>query len=1323
MADRRKPLVLSSTRALLDSVLGSAGSQGVGDGAVGAEGEARGAADRRRPELRLPVGILRFSDSGGVGSDELKENFFVVGLSASVLKKLAIASGSLILLKNSETNVGRIAKAKVLQHPLAGEKYRGCTQQATSVSSSQRVMKLLPSFTYPSEAYCPSDQEVAYVTPLLAFNLGLHISCLKVLVRSGQESLTSLFEVEEHREEKETNYHPLFIDLISWPDLPKYATHLRISFVKIPECGLLGSLRGKSATEEGDRQDMIDLALNEYFKVDKFLARGDVFYIRLDWNCSSEMCVFCNQKSPKGLSSNIVYFKVMSMEPSDEPILCVNCNQTALVLGGSAASSIPPDRFIGSSNDFMPLHVETVKKLTSILAPAICPSVLLSRFRVSVFLSGNPGCGKRTVVRYVAQCLGLHVVEYSCYDLTESSDKKASAALTNAFKSASRYSPCLLLLRHFDVFTNLSSNEGSRSDQVGITSEIASVIREFTEPLSENEDSYPGKMANDASFLVEAEKLNSRVFLVAAAGSSDGLQPQIRRCFSHEISMSPLNEAQRISMLSRSLRGSIRTLDKTIGDEFLKDIVSQTSGFMPRDIHALVADAGANFVQRTLTDGGKSENGDFSEITATDLASIQDEDNSHDYANKHIEKEDFSKALERSKKRNASALGAPKVPNVKWEDVGGLEEVKKSILDTVQLPLLHKDLFSSGLRKRSGVLLYGPPGTGKTLLAKAVATECSLNFLSVKGPELINMYIGESEKNVRDIFQKARAARPCVIFFDELDSLAPARGASGDSGGVMDRVVSQMLAEIDGLNDSSQDLFIIGASNRPDLIDPALLRPGRFDKLLYVGVNTDASYRERVLKALTRKFKLDKNVSLFSVARKCPPNFTGADMYALCADAWFRAAKRKTSSDGSNPTIDDKADSVIVEINDFMKVLGDLAPSLSMDELKKYERLREQFEGFFCSYENVPAGAAETMRSISHPSIRVTTGGSRQKRVGGRGRWNSTSSGRCFRVRTRVTPPAKKEKATWAGPATGAGSATCRRSPGNVNDRNNQQLGGRPALRWNVHGHRTDGDYGNDTNRFHLSIFSPSPRYLAPEPSTSFRVIPTVHAMSHAQQLNDTYVGAPPLFCVGFRFHHRESRSLFRWEQRMSPYPEYAYRSVVPSKSHTALLSPPHSATRSPRFLLSLRSFRSRSSNPLTLFDLDRCFAFVWISIIGGEMKRLIRRLSRVADSSHDRPLQAAKGGPRRVPEGHVPLCVGEEMERFAVRAELLGRPALVELLRRSAQEYGYEQQGVLRIPCPVPLFCRLLLLSSSSSSAAAADPALEELFRSLPDEGWSFAA
>lgn len=155
-----------------------------------------------------------------------------------------------------------------------------------------------------------------------------------------------------------------------------------------------------------------------------------------------------------------------------------------------------------------------------------------------------------------------------------------------------------------------------------------------------------------------------------------------------------------------------------------------------------------------------------------------------------------------------------------------------------------------------------------------------------------------------------------------------------------------MLAEIDGLNDSTQDLFVIGASNRPDLIDPALLRPGRFDKLLYIGVNSDPSYRERVLEALTRKFKLHKDVSLYSIAKRCPPNFTGADMYALCADAWFHAAKRQVlSSESDSTNNDNQVDIVVVEHDDFIKVLGELAPSLSLVELRKYEMLRDQFGG------------------------------------------------------------------------------------------------------------------------------------------------------------------------------------------------------------------------------------------------------------------------------------------------------------------------------------------------------------------------------------------
>lgn len=162
-----------------------------------------------------------------------------------------------------------------------------------------------------------------------------------------------------------------------------------------------------------------------------------------------------------------------------------------------------------------------------------------------------------------------------------------------------------------------------------------------------------------------------------------------------------------------------------------------------------------------------------------------------------------------------------------------MAHVKDDILDTVQLPLEHPELFGAGLKKRSGILLYGPPGTGKTLLAKAIATSCSLNFFSVKGPELLNMYIGESEANVRRVFQRARDAKPCVVFFDELDSVAPKRGEKGDSGGVMDRIVSQLLAELDGMSEGGEgsgagDVFVIGATNRPDLLDPALLRPGRY---------------------------------------------------------------------------------------------------------------------------------------------------------------------------------------------------------------------------------------------------------------------------------------------------------------------------------------------------------------------------------------------------------------------------------------------------------------------------------------------------------------
>lgn len=289
-------------------------------------------------------------------------------------------------------------------------------------------------------------------------------------------------------------------------------------------------------------------------------------------------------------------------------------------------------------------------------------------------------------------------------------------------------------------------------------------------------------------------------------------------------------------------------------------------------------------------------------------------------------------------------------------------------------------------------MLYGPPGTGKTLLAKAVATECALRFLSVKGPELVNMYVGESEKNVREVFSRARGAAPCVVFFDELDALAPARGKANDGGGVMDRVVSQLVSELDecvargatSAPDPRTMVFAVGATNRPDLIDPALLRPGRFDKLLYVGIDVSVEGRTRVLAAMTKRFrfrapptetrvfsqqktretetetsanetnerdeteKRERSAVLARVARAIPKKFTGADIYALCADAWMRAAKRAVERFGltdANDAEDEKAPDVAVEPADFASALEALTPSLTDEEVARYARMRADFEG------------------------------------------------------------------------------------------------------------------------------------------------------------------------------------------------------------------------------------------------------------------------------------------------------------------------------------------------------------------------------------------
>ncbi|KPA77758.1 putative peroxisome assembly protein [Leptomonas pyrrhocoris] len=309
-----------------------------------------------------------------------------------------------------------------------------------------------------------------------------------------------------------------------------------------------------------------------------------------------------------------------------------------------------------------------------------------------------------------------------------------------------------------------------------------------------------------------------------------------------------------------------------------------------------------------------------------------------------------------------------KLQPVRWSDVGGLEEAKRELRETIQLPLLHPELFESGMKKRTGVLFYGPPGCGKTLLAKAVATEMNMNFMSVKGPELINQYVGESEKNIRLLFQRARDNSPCIVFFDELDALAPARGAKGDAGGVMDRIVSQLMVEVDGVGQkrsdgtASGDVFIIGATNRPDLLDAALLRPGRFDRLCYLGIPSTRAEQLFALRALTRKFDMHDDVSLEAVLEPLDFVYTGADFFALCSDAMMfavedaleavqeqlTAAALESKADDGAATVtaaeEEESKPIKVCMEHFLRARSQLKPSVTKADLHKYEALKKKFD-------------------------------------------------------------------------------------------------------------------------------------------------------------------------------------------------------------------------------------------------------------------------------------------------------------------------------------------------------------------------------------------
>jgi transitional endoplasmic reticulum ATPase len=503
-----------------------------------------------------------------------------------------------------------------------------------------------------------------------------------------------------------------------------------------------------------------------------------------------------------------------------------------------------------------------------------------------VLLTGPPGTGKTLLAKAVATETDSSFFSIAGPEIMSKYYGESEKHLREVFEQAEKNSPSIIFIDEID---SIAPKRGDGTDQT--------------------------EKRIVAQILTSMDGLKSRgqVVVMAATNRPDDIDEALRRPgrFDRELNINPPDEVSRKEIFQIHTRGM--PLSKDVD---FSEISKKTTGFTGADIEVLCKEAGLKSIKPYFAE----------------LKNIQDKVPTQILDKIRVSRQNFFDAL-RHVEPSAMREVLINKPNVHWDDVGGLEKVKEKLRELVELPLLRPDLFEmAGIKPAKGILLTGPPGTGKTLLAKAVATEANANFISVKGPELVSKWVGESEKHIREIFKKARQVSPSIIFFDEFDSISKARGSSiSDS---TERIVNQLLTELDGIEELEK-VIVIAATNRKDLIDASLLRPGRIDELVELGI-PDKETREKIFEVHTKKMPLNKNMEISGYMDKAE-GWTGADIESVARNAGMNAIKRYYKATKSKEKF-----SILKE--DFDKALTEVGKSIGkvINDKKSVEKIVEK---------------------------------------------------------------------------------------------------------------------------------------------------------------------------------------------------------------------------------------------------------------------------------------------------------------------------------------------------------------------------------------------